>query len=661
MFALLAPVLAFIGLQVPAQSPEPAPVPVPASIEDLIPSEAQAVLRIASLERLRAIVMPILHSADPEMPPIDPLPMLAAEMGLEAPWEKIDATQPVIIAVAMSAETQQPEVTFLFDARVPADFTADERVRSSAWHCKALGNHVVLSMGTSVGALAVDAPLRRGLAYNDIVLRVDCRALMSQFGDEFLQSFESEADAAVENANSPGEGRIVQELLDGTREAVGSMETFTLGVKQNGARTRIVFELSGREGSALVSVPKVDIRPLASLARVISADAPLAMLSAMDFAPLAARFQEWFEAIAAELPPQDSLDVSAMMRDATKAYSVMGACNATEVRMDEAGIAVTYAQNPPDHKAFVDAHIASMSVLKPVGPTPVTVAGHNAQRVTFDIRGLIESTVKDAQAQLPVEFDEVMRKLFGGDGFVLHYAPVGKEMVISMGREAALSGALERMQASASSAAGNELLAMMGNLNPGFSLRMNPVKLVDGVTGLIRAVGAPMPDLEEELHAALAACPPILMAGGLDERTWRFAIDADLVRIVDVFSKLPEMSGPEEDFDPIRSELMFELSNLQHALENYADDHGGEYPKSLLELLTRSAEGYEYISEAGELIDPWNRPYVYSAPANAGEAPRVLTLGADGKPGGTGLDRDQDSVTIEEEPSVEDSVDPEEH
>jgi general secretion pathway protein G len=38
--------------------------------------------------------------------------------------------------------------------------------------------------------------------------------------------------------------------------------------------------------------------------------------------------------------------------------------------------------------------------------------------------------------------------------------------------------------------------------------------------------------------------------------------------------------------------------------------------------------------------DPWNRPYVYAAPGRNGQPYTVMSLGADGREGGTGKDAD---------------------
>ncbi len=73
----------------------------------------------------------------------------------------------------------------------------------------------------------------------------------------------------------------------------------------------------------------------------------------------------------------------------------------------------------------------------------------------------------------------------------------------------------------------------------------------------------------------------------------------------------------------------------------------GRYPtdqESLRALVERpvGAEGWNgpYLAKADALIDPWGRPYVYTFPSRHGGAYDLMSLGADGKEGGTGEDQD---------------------
>jgi len=81
---------------------------------------------------------------------------------------------------------------------------------------------------------------------------------------------------------------------------------------------------------------------------------------------------------------------------------------------------------------------------------------------------------------------------------------------------------------------------------------------------------------------------------------------------------------------------------LETALQTMELDIG-RYPTEGegLDLLTKgdrkATAGWNgpYLA-SGVPMDPWGHPYVYEPPADAAHAPRVHSLGADGKPGGTG-------------------------
>ena len=67
----------------------------------------------------------------------------------------------------------------------------------------------------------------------------------------------------------------------------------------------------------------------------------------------------------------------------------------------------------------------------------------------------------------------------------------------------------------------------------------------------------------------------------------------------------------------------------------------GRYPTALDELVRSDAAGWlgPYAKEA-ELKDPWGRPLEYTAPGTDGRAFDLVSLGADGKSGGTSTDAD---------------------
>ena len=73
--------------------------------------------------------------------------------------------------------------------------------------------------------------------------------------------------------------------------------------------------------------------------------------------------------------------------------------------------------------------------------------------------------------------------------------------------------------------------------------------------------------------------------------------------------------------------------------------NNGEFPSSLELLTTRDENGVRYLDTDGPLLDPWGNPYVYTLPAEGESQAKIQSLGADGKPGGTGADAD---ITLED-------------
>lgn len=86
-------------------------------------------------------------------------------------------------------------------------------------------------------------------------------------------------------------------------------------------------------------------------------------------------------------------------------------------------------------------------------------------------------------------------------------------------------------------------------------------------------------------------------------------------------------------FEANTSIAKFDLAAIAQAAEQYALDHGGQYPSSIQDLLVGGARKEGYLAgRATAPKDPWKREYRVAL--------CVGTLGRDGKPGGTGEDQD---------------------
>ena len=90
-----------------------------------------------------------------------------------------------------------------------------------------------------------------------------------------------------------------------------------------------------------------------------------------------------------------------------------------------------------------------------------------------------------------------------------------------------------------------------------------------------------------------------------------------------------------------------QLQTVSSSLLYYQTDVGS-FPteKQGLDALWKAPEGSSdwngpYVRRQKQLVDPWGNPFVYNIPGKKpGEPYDLVSLGADGKPGGTGNDAD---------------------
>lgn len=85
-----------------------------------------------------------------------------------------------------------------------------------------------------------------------------------------------------------------------------------------------------------------------------------------------------------------------------------------------------------------------------------------------------------------------------------------------------------------------------------------------------------------------------------------------------------------------------QLQTISGKIEQYQSDVGS-FPDSLEQLTTAPANAAGWLgpyARAEEFKDPWHNPIEYRH-SGEGEAPyQLISLGADGKPGGEGVDKD---------------------
>ena len=82
------------------------------------------------------------------------------------------------------------------------------------------------------------------------------------------------------------------------------------------------------------------------------------------------------------------------------------------------------------------------------------------------------------------------------------------------------------------------------------------------------------------------------------------------------------------------------LEAIAGKVDQYEADVGA-LPDSLDQLVTSDAPGWlGPYAKAEDLKDPWRKPLTLRVPGENGAPFQVVSLGADGAPGGEGVDRD---------------------
>jgi len=83
------------------------------------------------------------------------------------------------------------------------------------------------------------------------------------------------------------------------------------------------------------------------------------------------------------------------------------------------------------------------------------------------------------------------------------------------------------------------------------------------------------------------------------------------------------------------------VQTLAEKVQQYENDTGG-LPNALDDLVTQPGNAAGWLgpyAKAAELKDPWGHAFVYHAPGE-GQAFDLISLGADGQPGGSSVDAD---------------------
>lgn len=516
---------------------------VPATVaEELIPAHTFGVLRLRSLERLAEIALPYQRIEDEKAQPVDVLPLLGAQFGIEAKWELIDRRQPILVAVSSSLSNQPAAFTVIAGSRNSTEFAADPRWSQSGITCTANGSFVVVATEPAVALLAKTSPLRAGLDQGEVVVRIDAQEVLAQYGDMFLGEFRS----GIEGAENEAQRDLQTKMFDTLSSWLDAIET--LGVRLNARvdRTEFAFEMTAIPGSVLADVEKIDTKPLEAMARCIDPQSPFAFVGALDYARMMKPILSLIDVdeLAESAPPEEAAKARQMMADMLATYENLGPLMAGGARFGSQGVTASYVLRPRDVTKLLEAYgrlfAFEPGLFQAEGPTTSTIAGHEVQRYRFRIQspaGGMSEVTNDVEA-VNLALEEMLTKLFGTNAIPFAYTMHEGAMIACLGDDAVLESTLARAGSSTSSV-GDDLLAQLGAHNPGCAMRIDTGELARQVVELMRVVGETPPPDADQVALLFRDCGPLRLTWGLDQRTWRLAFDGDFLRIAKAFAAMP--------------------------------------------------------------------------------------------------------------------------
>jgi general secretion pathway protein G len=221
----------------------------------------------------------------------------------------------------------------------------------------------------------------------------------------------------------------------------------------------------------------------------------------------------------------------------------------------------------------------------------------------------------------------------------------GTVLVTTIGTDAAFKDAFARAGNPDGGASAKSMLQALTILNPGFALQFDPARVLehyDTLSSISHVQWPPAPRTGPRLDRIadrLRGIAPVFVAAGMRGRIQDFVVVADVARIGEA------IRGPSPELRALRKKVKDDLQLLLDNVAAYTENNGGP-PANLEAMAKPDAKGLTYFLDDKVPLDPWGRPYLYAVPTKGASAPHVFSLGADGKPGGTGADTDLDLALL---------------
>lgn len=421
--------------------------------------------------------------------------------------EQLDQTKPLAVAVAVpKGEDLKPVPTLILPV---TDMKAALAVFEDAGQeaPKTAGSYVALAMGPpgKSGRDAGGVPdIAREVPTGDVVLRIDLARLIENHGDAIHEQLDGAFGEIPPSAEMglPNSADMLEGLKGSLDDLLASAKRLDVSVAIDGTEVHLRGLFTAKDGSKLADASAAT-GDLAAMAGALPGDFPAVALVSFDLQKILEWAEPLMDTAIESMPEEERALFESMWKDAAGLYEYIGDRSALAYRLDETGMSGVFVMELRDAEKYFEAWNAmldgdAMNAMARMGIAferlPATkLAGHDVEHMalTMDTEKMMawNPAMRDAPPEAIEASQEAMAKLFGADGWQMHFTQVGDKLVTVLGDEALLEPAIQGLAGGASGPLAAAIQRVGGK--PNFLLRLEGRALTRGVLGLVRGM---MPD-----------------------------------------------------------------------------------------------------------------------------------------------------------------------
>lgn len=626
----------------------------------LVSRDAVAYVQATSITALESSLRSIVGAIDAEQAQaIDIRAMLLADFGGDVAPDLIDVTKPIGFAVALSPQTMQPVLTMIVPAR-----SADELVKAlAASHqpgtVETDGEYVAWhSSAPAAPALASEPnPFAKGLPKGVLAARIDLakviqiyRPMIDAGLDQLEQALSATADAMPEQAIDFE--AVFSMYLDGASSILDSAERFELALDMQGSRADLASWLSVAKGSVMDGWSSKEPTGVEKFAYLADPRAAYSAVIGLDLAAFLVKAKPMIDAMLQIYPEPVRALMAGYMKSADAVAKMIGRAQVMSGDLVNGEMRMTYAIATPDPAALIAEYDRMMKLpevaaagMQLEGPKDAEVAGKRVKqyrmKVSADALAKMTGTGTGPEAEA---VQKTLQTMYGKDGLsVTLFGGNGLVAMVMGGDDAYLAAALARASGAPAAvpASMTASVAALAGQSPCMLARFD----VGAITNAMQMMGTLLDGAPAPAPARPMPAFPIEIRSGIAGVVWSGGVSLDTGELGRFAKALQAIQLEQLN----RSRAMVDIRTLQLAIEFYHLNNDGKYPDSLEVLIVLDENGSSYLGTTTLPVDPWGRAYLYTTD---GQTYRVYSLGADGKPGGTGeatdIQQEQETATEDE-------------